>query len=253
VPLVRLPVGNRVFAPGLLPTLAMLPLLALLLWLGTWQHQRAGEKRALWESFERGADRTVALPAAGAPPLERYAHVRLEGVYVPDRQVLLDNLTHAERVGYRVLTPLRRADGTLVLVDRGWVPLGRTRQDLPDVAVGAEPRVVTGRVDRLPRAGIELANPPDGAGWPRVLSFPTLAQVERVLGRPVYPQVVLLDPELPDGYVREWQPPGLPPERHLGYSVQWFSLAATLLVLWAAVSLKKTTPERTPDPERMPR
>lgn len=239
MPRIRVPIGNRVFAPGLVPTLAMLPLLALLLWLGSWQHQRAGEKRALWDSFERGADRTTPLPAAGAPPLERYAHVRVEGAYLPERQVLLDNLTHAERAGYRVLTPLQRPDGTVVLVDRGWVPLGRTRQDLPDVAVGAEPRVVTGRVDRLPRAGIELADAPDGTGWPRVLGFPRMAQVERVLGRPLYPQVVLLDPSLPDGYVRRWQPPGLPPERHLGYSVQWYALAATLLVLWVVVNLKK--------------
>jgi surfeit locus 1 family protein len=234
-----MPIGNRVFAPGLVPTLAMLPLLALLLWLGMWQYHRAGEKRALWESFERGADRTVPLPMGGAPPPERYSHVRVEGAYLPERQVLLDNLTHAERAGYRVLTPLARADGSVVLVDRGWVPLGRTRQDLPDVAVGAGPRFVTGRVDRLPRAGIELANVPDGTGWPRVLSFPRMEQVERVLGRPLYPQVVLLDPSLPDGYVRDWQPPGMPPERHLGYSVQWFGLATTLLVLWAVVSLKK--------------
>jgi surfeit locus 1 family protein len=239
VPLFRIPIGNRVFAPGLVPTLAMLPLLALLLWLGTWQYHRAGEKRALWQSFERGADRTLPLPAAGAPLPERYSHVRVEGTYLPERQVLLDNMTHAERAGYRVLTPLSRTDGTVVLVDRGWVPLGRTRQDLPDVAVGTELRVVTGRVDNLPRAGIELADAPDGSGWPRVLSFPRMAQVERVLGRPLYSQVVLLDPSLPDGYERDWQPPGLPPERHLGYSVQWYALATTLLVLWVAVNLKK--------------
>lgn len=235
----RIPIGNRVFEPGLVPTLAMLPVLALLLWLGTWQYHRAGEKRALWEGFERGAATTVPLPGAGAPLLPRYSHVRVEGTFEPDRQVLLDNMTQAERAGYRVLTPLRRPDDSVVLVDRGWVPLGRSRAVLPEVRVDAGPRLVAGRLDQLPRPGIEAANPPDGAGWPRVLNFPTRLQVERILGAAVYPQIVLLDASLPDGYARDWQPPGMPPERHLGYSVQWYGLALTLLVIWIVVNLKK--------------
>jgi surfeit locus 1 family protein len=238
VPRLLIPLGNREFAPGLVPTLVMLPLLALLLWLGTWQLQRAGEKRELWAQFEHGADVTVPLPGAGALPPGRYAHVSVEGAYRPDRQVLLDNMTHAERAGYRVLTPLERADGTTVLIDRGWVPLGRTRQDLPEIAVAAGPRTVTGRIDSLPRPGIELAVPEDGTGWPRVLSFPKQAQLERVLGTALYPGIVLLDAEQPEGYVRAWRPPGLAPDRHVGYSVQWYALALTLLVLWFVVNLR---------------
>lgn len=245
MPLLRLPLGRREFAPGLVPTLVMLPVLALLLWLGTWQLHRAAEKRALWEGFARGADATVELPPSGAPTPARYAHVRVAGTFVPDRQILLDNMTIEDRgAGYRVLTPLLRTDGRYVLVDRGWVPLGRSRETLPAVAVGAEPRVVTGRVDTLPRPGIEPVSPPDGAGWPRVLGFPTMAQVERVLGRPVYPQIVLLDASLPDGFVREWQPPGFPPERHVGYAVQWYGLAITLVLIWFFVNLRKRTESR---------
>ena len=46
------------FRPGLLPTLVVLGLLPVLLWLGTWQLQRADEKRALLASYEarRGAE-----------------------------------------------------------------------------------------------------------------------------------------------------------------------------------------------------
>ena len=35
--------------------------------------------------------------------------------------------------------------------------------------------------------------------------------MERALGRPLYPQIVLLDAAEPGGFVRDWQPPGLPP------------------------------------------
>lgn len=230
--------GARTFAPGLVPTLIMLPVLALLLGLGTWQLGRSGEKRELFEAFARGADVTVALPPASTPA-PRYTHVRLQGAYLPGRQVLLDNMTHDERVGYRVLTPLERSDGETVLVDRGWVPLGASRSVLPDVTVDATPRAIAGRVDALPRAGIDLESPP-GSGWPRVASFPSMAELERALGRPLYPQIVLLDGDQPDGYAREWRPPGLPPERHLGYAVQWYGLATALVVIWIVVNLKRT-------------
>lgn len=236
----RLRVGNRVFAPGLVPTLVMLPLLALLLSLGSWQLRRAHEKSALFDAFARGTDATVPLPAGDAP-VPRYAHVVARGTYLPDRQVLIDNMTHAERAGYRVLTPLLRADGSLVLVDRGWVPLvdgARTR--LPDVSVGAEPREISGRADDPPRAGIAVDGSL-GAGWPRVLGFPTIAQLEQVLGRPVYPRIVLLDADRPDGYVRAWRPPGMPPERHVGYAVQWFGLALALVIIYVVVNLKKSS------------
>lgn len=241
MPGLRLRVGNRVFAPRLVPTLAMLPLLALLLSLGSWQLRRAHEKEALFDAFARGADASVVLPE-GVGRVPRYAHVRTRGAYLPDRQVLIDNMTHAERAGYRVLTPLVRDDGSTVLVDRGWVPLvdgARTR--LPEVAVDGAPREISGRADELPRAGIEV-DTPSGSGWPRVISFPKHAQLEQVLGRRLHPQIVLLDPERPDGYVRAWRPPGMPPERHVGYAVQWFGLALTLVILYFVVTLKKADP-----------
>lgn len=239
MPLLRLRLGNRTFAPGLVPTLVMLPLLALLLSLGSWQLRRAQEKQALFDAFARGADATVTLPH-GYAPVDRYAHVVTRGTYLPDRQILIDNMTHGERAGYRVLTPLQRTDGTVVLVDRGWVPLvGGARDRLPDVAVDAKPREIAGRADDLPRAGIDV-DTPLGSGWPRVLSFPKQAQVEQVLERRVYPRIVLLDADRPDGFVRAWQPPGFPPDRHVGYAVQWFGLALTLVIIYLVVNLRKT-------------
>lgn len=247
MPSLRIRVGNRVFAPGLVPTLVMLPLLALLLSLGSWQLRRAHEKAVLFDAFARGADATLALPA-GATAVPRYAHVVTHGAYLPDRQILIDNMTHAERAGYRVLTPLVRDDGSVVLVDRGWVPLvdgARTR--LPDVDVDSEPREIAGRVDDPPRAGIDI-DTPLGEGWPRVLSFPKIAQLEHALGRRIYPRIVLLDADRPDGYVRDWQPPGFPPERHVGYAVQWFGLALTLVIIYLVVNLEKSPAMKHPDP-----
>jgi surfeit locus 1 family protein len=235
VPRLRVALRTRVFEPALAPTLIALPLFVLLIALGSWQLQRAAAKRALFAAFERDAAAPVALTATPAP---RYTRVRTGGHYLAGRQFLLDNMTHDGVAGYRVLTPFECADRTTLLVDRGWIPVGESRARLPDLAVGEGPREVAGRVDQLPRAGLEL-RAGGGSGWPRVVSFPKLADLAALLGRPVYPQVLLLDPGLPDGFVRVWRPPGLPPEQHVGYALQWYALALTLLVCYVIVSLKR--------------
>jgi surfeit locus 1 family protein len=97
---------------------------------------------------------------------------------------------------------------------------------------------VTGRIDQLPRAGINLAAS-DGAGWPRRLSYPDLATVRRVYGEAVDPAIILLDASANDGYLRDWKPGGLPPERHFGYAVQWYGLALALAVIYVVINLKR--------------
>ena len=236
--MLRLELGRRTFAPSLAATLPMLLLLALLLWLGTWQLDRAGQSRAQLEAYARGDAAAVPLPPAPRT-LPRYSRVRLVGRYLAERQFLLDNMTHAGAVGYRVLTPLVTERGETVLVDRGWLPAGPSRATLPAIAVGDEPREVVGRVDALPRPGIELGAASASGPWPRVVGFPKLAELAGALGRPLYPDVVLLDAGAPDGFLRDWHPGGLPPERHVGYAVQWFALALTLLAGYVVASLRR--------------
>ena len=90
---------------------------------GFWQLDRAAEKRALFQAFARGdaAPAAERLPGDGAAPGQRYAPLQLTGRYLPDRQVLLDNMSLGGRPGYQVLTPLQTDDG-VVMVNRGWGP-----------------------------------------------------------------------------------------------------------------------------------
>ena len=216
--------------------------------LANWQLGRAREKEALIAAFDAGGGEAVPLSVAAPAELPRYQRVTVAGRYEPGRQVLLDNMPSASgQAGYRVLTPFRREDGgSLVLVDRGWVPLGADRSQRPDVAVGGEPRAVTGRLDGLPVPGLRLgeARAPDSAGWPLVLNFPVTADLEAALGEPVEARILLLDADQPDGYQRAWRPSmGFPPERHLGYAIQWLALALVVLVAFVATGLQPRNPD----------
>ena len=241
-------VGRRRFAPQAWAVVLTALLVAAFLSLGWWQLGRAREKRAMLESFEHGTTSSVALDGAVIDVLPRYQHVSADGRYEPGRQILLDNMPSSTgQPGYRVLTPLHRGGAERVLlVDRGWVPLGATRQQLPAVTVEAGPRSVAGRLDQLPVPGVRVgsAQAEGEMGWPRVLNFPTQADVETALGQAVESRILLLDASSPDGYQRDWRPSvGFPPERHLGYAIQWFALAVTLVVIFVALSLKSVTGE----------
>jgi surfeit locus 1 family protein len=220
----------------------------LLASLGTWQLRRAEASRATRAQFDAGLTEEVltTLPQE-LVTAARFRRVEVRGEYVDRPQFLLDNMLHDGVAGYHVLTALRIAGGREhVLVNRGWVPAGGDRRALPDVAVGGEARQVSGRLERLPRPGLRLGPMAEGNGPDDriVLQYPTAAELERRLDEPVYDYALLLDAAAPDGYVREWQAPGVAPERHLAYAGQWLALAmgsvAAALVMTYRTARRKT-------------
>ena len=249
----RLQIAHRVFAPRPWAALLTAAALSACVALGWWQVGRARQKQALIESFARGTH-SLAIPDGGSiDGLPRYQHVTLHGRYDPLHQVLLDNMPSSTgQPGYRVLTPFLRPGSTrLLLVDRGWVSVGASREQLPLVAVADDERETGGRLDGLPVPGIRVgtAGTPGVTRWPRVLNFPTAADLEQALGQPVESRIVLLDAARPDGYERVWRPSlGFPPERHLGYAVQWFALALVAVIIFISLSLERTSPPPASSP-----
>jgi surfeit locus 1 family protein len=240
--------SRRRFAPRPWAVALAAAAIAGCLALAQWQLGRAEEKKSMIAAFDAGGGHAVPLTVAPLGQLPRYQRVTVAGHYEPGRQVLIDNMPSSTgQAGYRVLTPFRRADGgPLLMVDRGWVPLGLDRRRLPEVAVSGDRRNVTGRLDGLPVPGLRLgaARAPGAEGWPLVLNFPVEADLEAALGAPVEARIVLLDADQPDGYQRVWRPAlGFPPERHLGYAIQWLALALVVLVAFVATSLQPRNPD----------
>jgi cytochrome oxidase assembly protein ShyY1 len=242
MPIVSFPIGRRRFAPPWLLTLLTVALCLLFIRLGSWQWQRGVHRQAEWDAFARGADAPEPLGLGPAGSLPRFRHISVTGRWDGRHQFLLDNRSHGGLPGYEVLAPLRLQDGRILLIDRGWVPFTGSRARLPDIALAdTHPVALTGRLDNLPVGGLALghAAPATEGSWPKVTSWPTLAELAAALGEPVVPWMVLLDPASPDGYVRDWQPPGLSPLRHWSYAIQWWGFALTLLVIWAVLSARR--------------
>jgi len=224
-------------------TLLTLILLTLFVGLGRWQWQRGEAKQAVWDGYQRNetqaADAHVDFDTA-----ERFKRVALSGRFEPAHQFLLDNRSHAGKPGYEVLTPFVLENGRRILVNRGWVPFSGYRERLPDVSIANAGSVtVTGRLDELPTPGLASgrAAPDAGGAWPKATSFPTREELEASLGSKLERQILLLDPQWPEGFVREWSPPGMAPERHYSYAIQWWGFAAVLLVLYFGLNFRKVS------------
>jgi surfeit locus 1 family protein len=217
-------------------------LIPLFLSLGVWQLRRADEKIALMElRLVHEQDPPMRLTGAQEDPeLLRYRRVQVEGDYDPAHQFLLDNQMQESRVGFHVLTPLRIRDaGVAVLVNRGWVPQGQNRADLPNLELSDAVAQVSGRVEKFPSVGFRLEGAEIPApGWPSLVQVADAEQLSRRLGYRVLPYQVLLDSDQRDGYVRDWHPASLDPGKNRGYALQWFSFAALVAALYVWYGFK---------------
>ena len=242
--LVDVRIANFEFRPALLPSLAFGTLFAMLLALGLWQVDRAGEKHeTLQQRSERGRqgrldlNNTLALELA-----ERFRPVVVRGRY-RDRHWLLDNRVLRGQAGYHVFTlfELDGPGGRVALVNRGWVDTGPSREFLPNVAAPEHSVELLGRLDLPESVGLELASA-DLAGLAPVtlVQHLDIGELAAALRRDLLPLAIVLDEGQPGGFVRDWvERPGITPEKHLGYAVQWFALALALLIIYLGVNTRR--------------
>ncbi len=245
----RIAIGRRLFAPSWPMTLLTLALCLLFVRLGQWQWQRGEHAQTQREAFIAGGGPAHPLAGQAVRRLQQFSHVTVSGDLDGAHQCLLDNRSHAGVPGYEVLTALHLIDGRTLLVDRGWIAFTGSRARLPDITLdprALEPSMpgagirLTGRLDELPAGGLAFghAAPPLAGPWPRVTSFPATDVWAASLGSPIEPRILLLDASAPGGLLRDWQPPGMAPERHWSYAVQWWGFAVTLIIIWFIMSAR---------------
>jgi surfeit locus 1 family protein len=217
-------------------------LLPLLLSLGFWQLQRAQEKLELQEQYSaRQNEAPVSLEQLSPDDDLQYRQVELTGRYDNAHNFLLDNRIHQGRAGYDLITPFITEAQRVVLVNRGWLAQGPTRAQLPPVAAIEGDVTVRGSVYVPVGMPLVLGSITPDEGWPQVIQTlePGAAGVAAGHGAAdVFPYSVRLAEGAPGVLVRDWPVISMTPERHHGYAVQWFAMAAMLLGLYLFYSTR---------------
>lgn len=212
--------------------------LPLLVGLGVWQLDRAQEKKAQlaqWQQ-EAGSLDWEQLQASG---LRAGQPVRVSGRY-GRTSWLLDNRTRDGAPGYEVLTLFFPEQGRPVVVNRGWIQAPRRRDQLPQISRPEGEVRLQGRLSEFPEPPVLKDVSPGDGDWPRRIQSLAHQQARELETEVVGLVLRLAGPEQPGAYRADWAPDRMGPQTHYGYALQWFSLAAALVILTVVASYRKT-------------
>ena len=233
--------------------------------LGRWQMSRAAERRVIAAEIDAGR-RQTPLELTGRTPTQdlqpwRPAHVA--GTWRNDLSLLIDNRNLDGRPGLWLATPLVLADGSAVLVLRGWFArpmMGQTmRQGAHLISTPAGVQSVTGELSaHVPRlfelwslsGGSSGALPASWSGQAPAQSAITdldtlirvqnldIARLEALSGLKFVPAVLLQKNDPGDGLTRVWPEPSVDSDKNVGYAVQWFGFAGIAVIAALGVALR---------------
>ena len=178
-------------------TLLSAGFIILFIFLGNWQLSRANEKKLLLKSF---AERGLLSPLNAAQLTRdmdlRFYLAQLHGTFDNAHTLLLDNKIQDGKIGYEVYTPFK-ADGlpAPILIDRGFIGLGVSRQQLPAIAPIPGKVTLKGFLNSPPRY-FSYGKMTDSSrdSWPLRIEYLDAKELARHLASPIFPLVLSLAP-----------------------------------------------------------
>lgn len=224
-------------------------LFCLFVYLGFWQLGRATEKKELLnQATSRGAQKAISLNnlnfSIQTPADIRYQTLTTTGIFLNERTFLLDNqilkMNGQAKVGYQVITPFQPINSNqLILVNRGWIALGKNRETLPSVAATRPiQKIITlSGIINQPSHGLLLGHKTkeNSAKWPKRIQSVDYNEISAMLKREPYPFLLTLKQGDPNAF--EIMPLffNFSVERHIAYAAQWFMMSLAILVYMSVV------------------
>ena len=206
--------------------------------MGRWQLGRAAQKEAITQARADQAalavldGRTLAALESGsaAPEPLLYRRLALQGQWLGEHTVYLDNRQMHGRPGFYVLTPLRlQGTDAVVLVQRGWVP--RHFQDRTALAPIDTPTgevTVHGRLLPWPSKVYDFGEVETGPIRQNLI-FDDYRLQTRL---PLLALSIQQSDADDQGLQRTWPEVASGVEKHHGYAFQWFGLSALIALLY---------------------
>lgn len=165
---------------------------------------------------------------------QEWAPIALRGEYLVDEQIMVRNRVFGGRPGFEQLVPLQLDDGTVFVIDRGWLPIGEGEEALPE-SIPQPPSGEVSVIARLRESEPELRGRSAPEGQAPSIHVPDVVAASGLAGyTSAYGALAREDPavdEMPYALPR-------PPEDegpHLSYALQWiaFGILAFIGLVWA--------------------
>ena len=260
-------------------TLAALLCAAITASLGFWQLSRAAQKQQIfdaiarqqalapWHNVELAAQVPLVTQSISATQQQELLHrpAQLQGQWLTEQTIYLDNRQMQGKVGFYVLTPLRLIapnEGKVIIVQRGWVPRNFSdRTALAPVQTPAGVVNIEGRLEAPPSKLMELESGANGGADPdgqksRIRQNADIAQWAQQSGLPLLGlSLVQTGPDTAsEGLLRDWPQINAGVQKHYGYAFQWFGLSVlvVLLYVWFQLVRRFYLPRRAADAAAQP-
>jgi len=222
------------FSPGVIPTLVTVPVVLILLALSVWQVNRYNWKIDLINQIETQlAAEPVPLPSSGVVPEDwQYRRVILTGEFDHSKEIHLFSHADKGRKGFQIITPfLRKNEGDVVLVNRGWVPEARRDPSMrSDGQIEGEVSI-SGIVRKPWHKSWSFM--PESNAETNIWLYGELDAMSRHLGLQTAPVFVEVDADkVPGGFPIGGQTRVSIPNNHIEYAFTWLGLAIAMIVIY---------------------
>jgi surfeit locus 1 family protein len=230
------------------PSMLAAAALAVLIGLGTWQLQRLAWKNTLiGAASERAAATPVAIPPEGEwaairPTDYEYRRVTVSGTFRHDLEIAVFTDLPSARGAFRgtgwwILTPLVQANGSVIIVNRGFVPADRKDPATRSSGQVSGPVTLTGLLRATEeRNTFTPADDPRANNW--FTRDPAAIAAAKGLDR-VAPFFVDADASAPGGLPQGGETRLVFPNRHFEYALTWYGLALALIGVYAAFAVRQ--------------
>lgn len=228
------------------PALLTILLVVVFVKLGLWQWHKAHVRQAMQDALNAHTQHVLVVDGAlmKTPDVAQTLHgkrVALQGQYLPQYTLLLDNQVENGQAGFHVLTPMLLTDThSVVWVNRGWIAGFTNHQQLPEIQTSKMTQTITGLAWHIKKTAFQLGSP--ATDWQPVQQVIDFSRLRKHVPYAMPTLIIKLDASVAnDGYVRHWQLPAGEIEKNLGYAYQWFGFAIAAVMIFGYQMLEKKT------------
>jgi len=204
--------------------------IALCIYLGYWQLQRAQYKDNIYHTLVTRAQHTPIEAHELQSPWQDawlFRTVSLFGTFDTEHQFLLANRHYQHQIGFQIITPFKiNPTNQIVLIDRGWLP----QQSINLLTTPEQSMHITGTIGPPLTVGWTIGPATTQPHqWPQIIQFVDIKTIQEQLQHPILPMVIHLPNQHVGSFTAHWQPITTQSHRHRAYALQWFLLAIGIL------------------------
>jgi surfeit locus 1 family protein len=205
--------------------------------LGTWQIKRLTWKEALVKEISERAK----LPSLNAQDMEKltsstlvFRVVELKGHFLHAYEMHLQSRLYQGQIGYHLVTPFETKSGSLLMIDRGWVPL----HEHPAIERPLGEVSLKGLV-RLPEKP-SMFTPSNQYDQNHLYWISPSEIAEKKYLKNVLPIYLIQIGQNENGYYPKISNGSFSLRNlHLSYAITWYSLSIILLIIYGVYIFKK--------------